>query len=45
MPEDIKDVAFDVLNHRVILNYEAEADGVTPRLIVDNILKKVPINR
>ncbi len=45
MPEDIKDVAYDVLNHRIILNYEAEADGITPRMIVDTILKKVPINR
>ena len=27
LPEDIKEVAHDVLNHRVILNYEAEADG------------------
>ena len=45
LPEDIKDVAKDVLNHRIILNYEAEADGVSSRQLVDNILKKVAINK
>ncbi|MCS7018971.1 MAG: MoxR family ATPase [Cytophagales bacterium] len=44
LPEDIKEVAFDVLNHRIILNYEAEAEGVTSRDVIDAILKKVPIN-
>lgn len=45
LPEDIKDVAHDILNHRIILNYEAEADGVTANAIVDEILNKVPVNR
>ncbi|MDJ1500852.1 AAA family ATPase [Xanthocytophaga agilis] len=45
LPEDIKEVAPDVLNHRLILNYEAEVDGVTPSKIVDTILKKVAIGR
>jgi len=44
LPEDIKEVVFDVLNHRIILNYEAEAEGITSREIIDTILKKVPIN-
>jgi MoxR-like ATPase len=44
LPEDIKEIAFDVLNHRLILNYEAEAEGITSREIIDMILKKVPIN-
>jgi MoxR-like ATPase len=43
LPEDIKEVAPDVLNHRIILNYEAEADAVSTRQIVDNILRKVNI--
>lgn len=43
LPEDIKDAASDVLNHRIILNYEAEADGVTTRQIIDRILAKVSI--
>jgi len=43
LPEDIKDVAMDVLNHRIILNYEAEADGVTTKDIISAVLNKVPI--
>lgn len=45
LPEDIKEVAYDVLNHRIILNYEAEAEGITGRDIVDKILNKVPVNQ
>ncbi len=43
LPEDIKEVAPDVLNHRIILTYEAEADGIRPRQIVDRILATVAI--
>jgi MoxR-like ATPase len=45
LPEDIKEVAMDVLNHRIILNYEAEADGITTRQVVESILKNVPITQ
>jgi MoxR-like ATPase len=45
LPEDIKEIAMDVLNHRMILNYEAEADGVDANTILDRILKKVPISK
>jgi MoxR-like ATPase len=45
LPEDVKEVAMDVMNHRMILNYEAEADGVDTRYIIDKILKKVPISK
>ncbi len=45
LPEDIKEIAYDVLNHRIILNYEAEADGITEKYVIDTILKKVNINR
>ena len=44
LPEDIKEVAEDVLNHRIILNYEAEAEGVSTKDVVRNILNKIPIN-
>lgn len=44
LPEDIKEIASDVLNHRIILNYEAEADGVTTEQIIQKLLKKIPIN-
>lgn len=45
LPEDIKAVVSDVFNHRLLLNYEAEADGVSTRDIIQNILKNVAIGR
>jgi MoxR-like ATPase len=45
LPEDIKEVALDVMNHRVILNYEAEADNVKTADIIKAILNKVPISK
>jgi MoxR-like ATPase len=45
LPEDIKEVALDVMNHRIILNYEAEADNVRTPDIIKAILNKVPINK
>ena len=45
LPEDIKEVAPDVFNHRILLNYEAEADGVTSLQVIDSILRKVAIGR
>jgi len=44
LPEDIKAIGMDVLNHRIILNYEAEADGITTEHIIEKLLKKIPIN-
>ncbi|MFT4737304.1 MAG: MoxR-like ATPase [Cyclobacteriaceae bacterium] len=43
LPEDIKAVADDVLNHRILLNYEAEADGVSTHQIIRSLLNKVQI--
>ncbi len=43
IPEDIKAVASDVLCHRIILNYQAEADGITSQKIVKNILDKIMV--
>lgn len=45
LPEDIKEIAEDVLNHRILLNYEAEADNVNTRSLVKTLLEKVPINK
>jgi MoxR-like ATPase len=45
LPEDIKEVARDVMNHRIILNYEAEADNVKTTDIISAILSKVPISK
>src|SRR5258708_8118418 len=43
LPEDIKEVARDVMNHRILLNYEAEADNVKTTDIIKAILNRVPI--
>jgi MoxR-like ATPase len=43
LPEDIKEIAQDVLNHRILLNYEAEADGFTSHLFIEKLLKTIPI--
>lgn len=39
VPQDVKDVAHDVLRHRLILSFRARADNVTSDLIIDDILK------
>jgi MoxR-like ATPase len=44
LPEDVKEAAEDVLNHRIILNYEAEAENVGTKDIIRSILNKVPIS-
>ena len=43
VPEDVKAVAHDVLRHRLVLSYEAAAEGVTPDRIIDQILNVVPV--
>jgi MoxR-like ATPase len=43
LPEDIKELAPDIMNHRIILNYEAEADNIKTSAIIDSILRKVAI--
>lgn len=45
LPEDIKEIARDVMNHRILMNYEAEADNVKTTDIIAAILNKVPINK
>lgn len=41
IPEDIKEVAHEVLRHRLILTFEAEADNVNSDDIIDTILEKI----
>jgi MoxR-like ATPase len=43
LPQDIDDIAHDVLRHRIVLSYEALADGVDADQIVDRILEAVPV--
>ncbi len=42
-PEDIQEVAADVLRHRLVLSFEAEADGVEPDSIIDGVLDGVGV--
>jgi MoxR-like ATPase len=41
LPEDITDLVHDVLRHRLVLSYEALAEGVTADALIERILKKV----
>jgi len=43
VPEDVKDIAKDVLRHRILLTYEAEAENVTTETVVDRILERVVV--
>ncbi len=42
--EDIRKVALPALRHRLILNFEAEAEGQTPDAIIQNILDTLPVH-
>jgi MoxR-like ATPase len=43
IPEDVKDVAYDVFRHRIILSYEAESEELKPENVIDRILSSVPV--
>jgi MoxR-like ATPase len=43
VPEDLSDLALDVLRHRLVLSYEALSDEVTPDLILAKILANLPV--
>ena len=42
-PEDVHAIAADVLRHRVLLSYEAEAEGVTSDRVIATLLERVPL--
>ena len=42
-PQDVKEVVHDVLRHRILLTYEAEAENVTSDKVIDKILSEVPV--
>ena len=42
-PQDVKEVVHDVLRHRILLTYEAEAENVTSDKVIDRILSIVPV--
>ena len=43
LPEDVKEVAHEVLRHRIIISYEAEAEGKTPDEFIEKILATVKV--
>lgn len=42
-PKDVKDVAYPILRHRIILNYEAEAEKISTDKIISHVLNKVKV--
>ena len=42
-PEDVQAVAHDVLRHRILLTFEAEADGMTSQHVIDELLAVVAV--
>ena len=42
-PQDVKEVAHDVLRHRILLTYEAEAENMTSDMVIDKILSTIPV--
>ena len=43
LPQDVLDMAYDVMRHRVVLSYEALSDNVTADDLLKNILDRIPI--
>lgn len=42
-PDDIQEMAFDVLRHRLILSYEAEAQGMTTDNVIAELIARIPV--
>jgi len=42
-PDDVKDVTLDVMRHRIIVTYEAEAEEVTPEEVIGQVLRTVEV--
>lgn len=42
-PEDVQSMAFDVMRHRLILNYEAEAEGITADRFIAELISQVAV--
>ncbi len=43
LPQDVRDLALDVLRHRVVLSYEALADGVSADSILNRVITAIPV--
>ncbi len=42
-PEDVQTMAYDVLRHRLLLSYEAEADGINATTFIQELINAVPV--
>ncbi len=42
-PEDVQTIAYDVLRHRVLLSYEAEAEGITPDRLIEELISRIAV--
>ncbi|MGE4489947.1 MAG: AAA family ATPase [Kiritimatiellales bacterium] len=42
-PQDVKSIAPDILRHRIIISYEAEAEELTSENLIDKILSEIPV--
>ena len=42
-PQDVKSIGLDVLRHRIIVSYEAEAEKITSETIIDRIFAGLPV--
>ena len=42
-PQDVKEIVHDVLRHRILLTYEAEAEEVSSDMVIDRILSVIPV--
>ncbi len=42
-PQDVKTIGMDVLRHRVIVSYEAEAEEKTSEDVISRIFEEVPV--
>ncbi len=42
-PDDIQTIAFDILRHRIILTYEAEAEGVDSDMVIERLIQVTPV--
>ena len=42
-PEDIQEIAYDVLRHRLILNFEAEAEGITADKVIGELISRIAV--
>ena len=43
IPQDVKDIAYNVLRHRILLNYQGQIDNVNTKDIISEILKRVKV--